>query len=83
MCNLTQFIGSYILTGTRAETLSKNIMEKVMLNFGMVDVVVIDADSRFRITFEAMCFILKWIFQPLSHEIHKGNRVECYHLNKT
>ena len=60
-------------------------MEQVILTFGMVAVVVVDTDSRFRSTFEAMCKLLKLIFWPLSRGNHKGNSVERYHrfLNKT
>ena len=56
MRDLTQFIVSCILIDTRSEALSNNIMEQV---FGMVDVVVVDADGHFRSTFEAMCKLLK------------------------
>ena len=60
-------------------------MEQVILTFGMVTVVSVDADSRFRSTFEAMCKLLKLTFWPLSRRNHKGNSVERYHrfLNKT
>ena len=54
-------------------------MEQVILNFGMVAVVVVDNDNRFRITFEDMCKILKLTFWPLSRGNHKGNSVERYH----
>ena len=62
MCDLNQFIVSCILIDTRSEALSKNIMEQVILTFGMAVVVVMDADSRFRSTFEAMCKLLKLTF---------------------
>ena len=54
-------------------------MEQVILTFGMVAVVVVDTDSRFRSTFEAMCKLLKLTFWPLSRGNHKGNSVERYH----
>lgn len=54
-------------------------MEQVVLNFGMVAIVVVDADSRFLSKFEAMCKILKLTFWPLSRGNHKGNLVEHYH----
>ena len=46
---------------------------------------VVDADSRFRSTFEAMCKLLKLTFWSISRGNHKGNSVERYHsfLNKT
>ena len=47
-------------------------MEQVILTFGMVDVAVVDADSRFQSTFEAMCKLLKLTFWPLSRGNHKG-----------
>ena len=62
MCDLTQFIVSCILIDTRSEALSNNIMERVILTFDMVAVVVVDADGHFRSTFEAMCKILKLAF---------------------
>ena len=62
MCDLTQFIFFCKLIDTHFEALSKNIMEQVILTFGMVAVVVVDADNRFRSTFEAMCKILKLAF---------------------
>ena len=62
MCDLTQFIVSYILIDTRSEDLSISFMEQVILTYGMVAVVVVDADSWFRSTFESMCKLLKLIF---------------------
>ena len=59
-------------------------MEQVVLNFGIVAIVVVDADSRFLSKFVAMYKILKLTFWPLSCGNHKGNLVEHYHhfLNK-
>ena len=54
MRDLTQFIVSCILIDTRSEALSKIFTEQVILTFGMVVMVAVDADSRFRSTFEAM-----------------------------
>ena len=60
-------------------------MEQVILTFGMVSVVVVDADSRFRSTFEVMCKLLKLIFWSLSYRNYKRNSVEHYYrfFNKT
>ena len=60
-------------------------MEEFVLYFGMVAVVVIDEDRRFRGTFEAMCKLLKIKFCYLAHRYHKLNSVDNYHwfLNKT
>ena len=76
---------SCILVETQVEALSKIFMEQVILNFGMVVIAVVDDDSRFRSTFEAMCKMLKITFWPLSRGSQKGNSVERYHksLNKT
>jgi len=59
--------------------LIKFFMEQVLLNFGMVAVVVVDADGRFRNTFEATRKMLKLSFWLLSRGNHKGNSVERYH----
>ena len=85
MCDLIQFIVSCLTTTTTAEALGKLFMEDVVLTFGMVAIVGVDADSRFRGTFEAMCKILKLTLWPLSRGNHKGDSVEHYHrfLNKT
>ena len=47
--------------------------------------VVVDADSRFRSTFEVMCTLLKLICWPLLCGNHKEDSVERYHrfINKT
>ena len=84
MCDLTQFVVFCILTDTTAAALSEIFMSQVVLSFGMVAIVVVDADSRFRSTFEAMCTMLKLTFWPLARGNHKGNSVERYHgfLNK-
>ena len=85
MCNLTQFIVSCILTETNTSAWSKIFMTEVVLNFGMVAVVVVDADSRSRRTFKALSKILKLTFWSLVRGNHRGNSVERYHwfLNKT
>ena len=80
MCNLTQFIVVCILTETNTSALSKIFMVEVVLNFDMVAVVVVDADSRLLSTFEAMCKILKFTFWPLARGNHKRNSVECCYL---
>ena len=84
MCDLTQFIVSCILIDKRSEALSKIFIEQVILTFGMVAVVVVDANSLFRSTFEAICKLLKLTLWPLSRKKHRGNSIERYHrfLNK-
>ena len=60
-------------------------MEQVVLSFGMVAVVVVDADSKFLHFFKDMCKRLNINVWPLSRGNHKGRSVERYHrfLNKT
>ena len=48
MCDLTKFIVSSNMTDIKSEVLAKLFVEEVVLSFGMVDVAVVDADSRFR-----------------------------------
>ena len=85
MCDLTQFVVSSVTFDTKATVLAKLFMEDVILSFGMVAVVVVDADSRFRGVFEEVCTILKITMWPLARGNHKGLSVERYHrfLNKT
>ena len=85
MCDLTQYIVSNIRTYTKSETQSQFIMEEVVLYFGIISVVVVDSDIRFRGAFEEMCknFLIK--FWPIAHVNNKGNIVKKYQrlLNKT
>ena len=85
MCDFKQFIVSCILIDTRSEYLSQLFMEQVILIFGMVAMVLVDAVSWFQSTFEAICKLLKLIFWLLSRGDHKGNSVERHYifLNKT
>ena len=79
MCDLTQFVISIIVDDARSEILAKLFMEQVVLSFGMVAVVVVDADGKFLSLFEKMCSALGFIFWPLARGNHKGNSVEKYH----
>ena len=85
MCDLTQFIVSSVIENPIAASLAQLFMEDVVLTFGMVAVVVVDADSKFLGEFEEMCKALKMIFWPLARGNHKGMGVERYHrfINKT
>ena len=60
-------------------------MENVVLTFGIVDVIVLDADSKFLGVFKTTCVALNIYSWPLSRVNHKGNSVEKYRrfLNKT
>ena len=51
MCDLTQFVVSVVVSDENAERISKLFMEHVVLTFGMVAVIVVDADSKFLSTF--------------------------------
>ena len=46
MCDLTQFVISFIINDLDSATLAKLFMKSVMLCFGMVAVRVVDADSK-------------------------------------
>ena len=85
MYDLTQFLIFMLIKDTRAENLAKLFMEQVVLSFGMVAVVVVDADNKFLQLFKKMCLKLDLIFWPLARGNHKVNSVEKYHrfLNKT
>ena len=85
MCNLTQLVISIIVDDACSEILAKLFIEQVVLSFGMVAVVVVDADGKFLSLFENMCLALGFIFWPLVRDNHKGNSVGKYHrfLNKT
>ena len=84
MCDLTQFLVSFITTYTKSEALAKLFMEEFMILFDLVAVVVVDADRWFRGAFEEMCknFLIK--FWPIAHVNNKGNIVKKYQrlLNK-
>ena len=85
MCNLTQFVVSVLVTDSTSEILSKLFMEHVVLYFGMVSVVVVDADSKFLHLFQAMCLALGIELWPLARGNYKWSSIEHYHrfLNKT
>ena len=54
MCDLTQFVVSILVQEATARTLGKLFFENVVFTFGMVGVVVVDADSKFLSIFEEM-----------------------------
>ena len=85
ICDLIQFVVFILVSDARAETLAKLFMEQVVFTFGMVVVIVVDADSEFLQLFKEMCFKLDFIFWPLARGNHKGNSTDKYHrfLNKT
>ena len=56
MRDLTQFVISIVVNDATSETVANIFMEHVVLSFGMVVVVVVDADSKFLSTFKAIYF---------------------------
>ena len=62
ICDLTHFVIIMLVNGARSETLGKLFMEQVLLSFGIVAVVVVDANSKFLSVFEIMCLALGLIF---------------------
>ena len=66
MCDLTQFTVSILVHKATSEILGKLVMNQVVFTFGMVAVIVIDADSKFLYLFEEMCLSLGFKFWPLS-----------------
>ena len=71
MCDLTCFVISSVVDNINVEVLAKAFMEDVALLFGMISVVVVDADSKFRSIFEEMCTALKINFWTLAQGNHK------------
>ena len=55
-------------------------MEIFVLSFGMVVILIIDADSRFKSIFKDMCAVLGIIYWPLAFGNQKSMSVEKYHL---
>ena len=47
-------------------------MKQVVLSFGMVAVIVVDADSNFLHLFKEMCAVLGIRFWPILRGYHKG-----------
>ena len=65
MCDLTPFVILSITTSTLADFLAILFMEKVVLSYIMIEIWVIDADSRFKGTLEDMCKTLSITYWPL------------------
>ena len=55
MYDLTQFVISIIVSDAHSEPLGKLFMEQVVFYFGMVAVIIVDADSKFLGLFEEIC----------------------------
>ena len=80
MCEISRFIVSTITTETHAEHLEKLFMDNVVLLFGMVANLVVDARSRFNSIFKDMCAALGIIYWPLARGNHKVISFGNYHL---
>ena len=79
MCDLTQFVISSIVHNINAEIFAKTFMEDISLSFGMTELIVLDADIKFRSIFEDMCKAFKIYLCPLARGNHKGISVDKYH----
>ena len=84
MCDLTGFILCEDTCEPDSASLAELFMKSVLLKVGFCGLVVIDADSKFRGTFESMCEKLGLNFHALSKRNHKGLSVERFFrtLNK-
>ena len=74
-----------LIADATSDILGKIFLEQVAFTFGLVAVIVVDADSKFVSVFEDMCNRFGFIFWPLSRWNHKGFIVERHHrfLNNT
>ena len=70
---------SIIVVNASSEILAKLFIEQYVLSFGMITVIVVDADSKLLGIFMAICNALDIQFWPLSRGNHKGLGVEKYH----
>jgi len=67
MYNITQFVlVSSVVENPTAEVLAQALMKDVVLTFGMVHVIIVDADNKFLHVFEEMRTSLKIMFWPLA-----------------
>jgi hypothetical protein len=82
--DMTGFVIVTEFTSASSSTFARLFVSQVLLKHGLCLAVVIDADSKFRGLFEAMCTALglRWI--ALSRGNHQGMRSERFHryLNK-
>ena len=87
MCILTQFVVYINLANQTALYLVKKIMKRIVLKFGMVDVVVVNADSKYLKNNKALWYVFGITFHALVglSGNHKGLHVELFHwfMNKT
>ena len=79
MCDMTQFVVVQGAKSTESSYLARLFMEGFLLKFGLCLLVVIDADSSFRGTFEKMCKALNLRFHVVAKRNHKAVGVERFH----
>ena len=79
MRDLTQFVVSTITTETHVEHLAKLFMKNVVILFGVVVILIVDANSQFKSVFKDVCLSLGIVYCPLACGNHKGMSVEKYH----
>ena len=84
MCYSTQFVLSNITIETHAKHLARLFTENAILSFVMVEILVVDPDSQFKIVLKDICAALRIIYWPFLGGNHKGVSIKKYHrfLNK-
>ena len=63
---------------THVEHLAKLFMENDIQSFGMVEILVVDADSKFKNISKDICAALEIIYWTLVCGNHKGTSIEKY-----
>ena len=84
MCDLTGFVITSDTADITSHNLSTLFMKHFLLKIGLCGLVVVDAASAFRSTFEQMCKILDIKFHAAARGNHKAVSVERFfrYLNK-
>ena len=85
MCDMTQFIVVFLVSDETSATLASHFMQHVLLKYDVCYLVVIDNNTPFKGSFDAMCQALNLNFDVLAKRNHKGLSVENFHrfLNKS
>ena len=76
MFDFTQFVISTITTETHAENLAKHLIKKFVLLFGMVAIIIVNANSWFKSVFKYICAALGIIYWHIARVNHKVTSVE-------
>jgi PAS domain-containing protein len=84
MCDLTGFVVSLTTSLVEAEDLARQFMQDVLLKIGLCGLFVVDADSKFLGSFEAMYKVLGLRLHAAARSNHKAILVERFFrsLNK-